>query len=169
MQLLLILVSWLLTSSIYNIQFKNIDGVSQSMSQYQGKKILIVNIATGSGRVSQLAGLQQLQQRYADSLVVIGFPSNSFYHEARSNAEIKQFCQSQYGVSFLLAEKNPISGLDIQPVYRWLTTLSENGVMGHPVGADFQKFLINETGKLIGVFSPAVDPMSNELTSVISN
>ena len=169
MQLLLLLSSWLFTTSIYSLQFQTIDGVNQFMSQYQGKKILLVNIATGSSRVSQLAKLQQLQQQHADSLVVIGFPSNSFGHESRSDSGIKQFCQSQYGVSFLLAKKNPIAGSVIQPVYQWLTTQSENGVIGDPIKGDFQKILISGEGNVIGIFGPTVDPLSQELVNAITN
>jgi len=167
MQVLFIIFSLLFTSSIYDLQYNNIDGLAQSMDQYRGKKILIVNIATESSRVHQLAGLQQLHERYGDSLVIIGFPSNSFSHEPRDNEGIKQFCQSQYGTTFLLAEKNSVTQSGMQSIYAWLTTINENGVMGSPVGADFQKFLINESGQLIGVFSPKVDPLSPELTSAI--
>jgi glutathione peroxidase len=168
MNALIFLMTCLFTTSIYTVQFQNIDGGTVSMSQYQGKKILIVNIATGSSKVNQLAGLQQLQQQYGDSLVVIGFPSNSFGKESRSNAEIKQFCQSNYGVSFLLASKNPVSGAEIQPVYNWLTSISQNGIIGDTVLSNFQKFLINQSGQLVGVFGPSVDPMSQEMINAIT-
>ena len=96
----------MLNSSIYSITISNGPGTNIPLSNYQGKLILIVNIATGSDKVAQLGGLQQLKQQYGDSLVIIGFPSNSFGHESRNNAEIKQFCESNYGVSFLLAAKS---------------------------------------------------------------
>ncbi len=170
MNMLTILMSWLIaTTSIYSLQFQNVDGGTVNMSQYEGKKILIVNIATGSSKVDQLAGLQQLHQQYGDSVVVIGFPSNSFGDESRSNAEIKQFCQNNYGVSFVLAAKNPITGPGIQPVYNWLTNNNENGVMGDSVLNNFQKFLINKEGMLIGVFGPSVEPMSPGIINAITN
>lgn len=169
MKILLVTVILLFNTSFHNLQFTDIDGNSVSMSQYSGKKILLVNIATGSSRVSQLSGLQQLHQQYGDSLIIIAFPSNSFSHETRSNAEIKQFCQSNYGVTFLIASKNPIAGPEIQPVYQWLTNSSENGIMNEAVKGDFQKFLISGTGELIGVFSPAVSPLGNEIISAIEN
>jgi glutathione peroxidase len=169
MSILIAIFALLANTSFYSLQFTDIDGNTISMNQYAGKKILLVNIATGSARVNQLAGLQQLHQQYGDSLVIIGFPTNSFSHETRTNAEIKQFCQSNYGVTFLLAAKNPVAGTEIQPVYHWLTYVSENGEMDGPIGADFQKFLVSETGELIGVFSPSLDPTSNEIRNAIEN
>lgn len=167
MYLLTCLSLFILNTSIYNLQFQDIDGNTVAMSQYQGKKILLVNIATGSNKVSQLAGLQQLQQQFADSLVVIGFPSNSFGNETRNDAQIKQFCQSGYGVSFKLAAKNPIAGILNQPVYSWLTTMGENGVTNDPVKGDFQKYLISESGNLIGYFSPKVDPLDQQIIQAL--
>src|SRR5689334_4918083 len=106
----LLLISVFVSTSIYSVHFNNIDGNDQSFSSYEGKKILIVNIATGSQRVNQLAGLQQLHNQYHDSLVIVAFPSNSFGHESRSNSEIKSFCQSNYSVAFTLAEKGSVTG-----------------------------------------------------------
>ncbi|MEI9811071.1 MAG: glutathione peroxidase [Bacteroidota bacterium] len=169
MNVLLATIILLVNTSIYDLQFTGIDGNTISVNQYAGKKILLVNIATGSSRVNQLAGLQQLQQQYGDSVVVIAFPSNSFSREARSNAEIKQFCEANYGVTFLLAAKNPIAGPEIQSMYHWLTNRSENGETDEPVKGDFQKFLVSKNGELIGVFAPSVDPMSTEIRNAIEN
>ena len=169
MNILLATILILVNTSFHTLQFTDIEGNSISMSQYAGKKILLVNIATGSSKVGQLTGLQQLHQQYGDSLVIIGFPSNSFSHETRSNAEIKQFCQSNYGITFLLASKNPIAGPEIQSVYHWLTNTSENGETNETVKGDFEKYLINESGELIGIFSPSLDPMSNEIRNAIEN
>lgn len=163
-----LLMACLFTTSIYTLQFQDVDGNTVSMNQYQGKKILIVNIATNSSKVDQLTALQQLHQQYGDSVVVIGFPTNSFGDESRSNADIKQFCQSNYGVNFLLAAKNPVSGAQVQSVYNWLTHSSENGVMGDTVLNNFQKFLINKDGALIGVFGPSISPMSAEIINAIT-
>lgn len=158
---------WL--TDFYTLQITDVDGNSVNMSSYQNKKILLVNIGTGSPRVSQLAGLQQLQQTYGDSLVIIAFPSNSFANETRTNAEIKQFCQNNYNVTFKIAAKNPVSGTGIQPIYNWLALVSENGVMNGAVGRDFQKFLIGKDGSLMGVFAPSVDPMDAQLINAITD
>lgn len=170
MSILIAFVCFVLnTSNFYTLQFQDIDGNARSMSQYQGKKILLVNIATGSSNVQQLAGLQQLHQQYGDSVVVIGFPSNSFGYETRSNTEIKQFCQNNYGVTFLLAAKSEVKGAQINPVYQWLTNISDNGISSAPVQKNFQKFLISGTGALIGFFSPTVEPMSTQITAALGN
>lgn len=169
MQILTILIGLAFTTSIYSLEFQDVDGNTVSMNQFQGKKILLVNIATGSSKVNQLGALQQLHQQQGDSVVVIGFPSNSFDDEGRSNAEIKQFCQSNYGVTFLLASKNPVKGAQIQAVYNWLTNASQNGVMGDSVINNFQKFLISETGNIIGVFGPSIDPMSPEVIYAVTH
>jgi glutathione peroxidase len=171
MHLFKILITGILftTSSIYNITVTDTQAANIPLNNYQQKLMLIVNIATDdSARTPQLAGLQQLQQQFANSLVVIGFPSNSFGHEPRSNAAIKQFCQTTYGVSFLLAAQGPVKGATIQPVYNWLTKLTENGAMNTEVKGDFQKYLIDRNGNLVGVFSGKVLPMDNQIVSAIN-
>jgi glutathione peroxidase len=156
-------------TSIYSFQISDIDNNTINLGDYQGKKILFVNIATGSSKVSQLGQLQQLNQVYGDSLVIIGFPSNSFGHEPRTNSEIKQFCQTQYSISFKLASKASVNGGSIQPVYNWLTHQSENGVLNNDVVTDFQKFLVDKNGSLIGVFSSQVLPMDSTIQNAIIN
>lgn len=156
-------------TSVYSFQVTDIDNNTINLSNYQGKKILFVNIATGSSQVSQLGQLQQLNQIYGDSLVIIGFPSNSFGHEPRTNIEIKEFCQSQYNISFLLAAKSSVNGGAIQPVYNWLTRQSENGTVNNDVLNDYQKFLVDKDGTLIGVFSSQVLPMDSTLQNAITN
>lgn len=168
-QLLILICSLIRPStSIYTLQFQDIDGNTISMGQFEGKRILFVNIATGSTRITQLTALQQLHQQHGDSVVVIGFPSNSFGHEARSNAEIKQFCQTNYGVNFLLASKKPVTGDGLQAIYNWLTKAAENGVASQVVGGDFQKFVVSPTGELVGVFDPRIDPLDNSIIGALS-
>jgi glutathione peroxidase len=167
MPLLFICLLLCFESSIYNLSFQTSSGSNQSMSAFQGKKVLFVNIATSSSRVGQLAGLQQLQQQYGDSVTVIAFPSNSFGNESRSDSAILQFCQQNYSTQFMIASKAPISGASIQSVYHWLTSASENGVTSEPIKGDFQKMLVDHNGKLIGIFSPNVSPLSSELVSAI--
>jgi glutathione peroxidase len=156
-------------SSIYNLGFQDIDGNNYLMDQCQGKKILLVNIATESSRVNQLGELQQLYQAHHDSLIIIAFPSNSFGKEHRSNIAIKNFCQNQYGISFPIASKNPVAGPGLQSIYYWLTSIGENQMMADPVKGDFQKYLIDKNGLLIGVFAPSVSPLSNEIIQAITN
>jgi glutathione peroxidase len=155
-------------TSFFSLSFTSGEGQSIQLDSFQGKKILLVNIATNSPRVSQLAGLQQLQQQYGDSLVVIAFPSNSFGNEPRTDSQIKAFCQSQYNTGFLLAQKSPVTGTNLPAVYQWLTKQPENGVMNQEVIADFQKYLVNGEGKLVGVFAGSVEPMSPDIISTIN-
>ena len=168
MSKLLISVLIFFQTSIYSLNFFASSGEQVSMNSYKGKKILLVNIATGSKHVGQLQELEQLQQQYKNSLVIIAFPSNSFANEARSDAEIKQFCESTYHTSFVIAGKAGVAGSEVQPVYRWLTLQSENGVMQGEVKGDFQKYLIDEKGNLVGVFAPAVSPMDLQVTDAVS-
>lgn len=155
------------TTSIYSIQFTDAGGNQVSMNSFQGKKILLVNIASGSNRIGQLAGLQQLQQQYADSLVVIGFPSNSFDHESLGNAEIIQLCQT-YGVTFPIAHKNPVKGAGVQPIYQWLSDSTQNGNINYVPNGDFYKVLIDSKGEVIGVFAPVLEPMDTLIQNAIT-
>lgn len=154
-------------SSLYSLQFTTASGSTVSMSAYQGKKLLLVNIATESERVGQLTQLQQLQQQYADSLVVLAFPSNSFGKEPRTDSAILSFCAGGYSTTFPIASKASVSGADIQPVYSWLTQGVQNGLADGAVQGDFQKFLISSSGEIIGVFAPKVSPLDTTITHAI--
>lgn len=166
-----ILFTWLalvLQTSIYSNKVTGIAGGEIDFDDFRGKKILVVNIATGSPRAGQLAALQQLHEQHGDSLVIIGFPANSFDNESRSNAEIQAWCQSQYGVTFLLAAKGAVKGEGIQPFYAWLTTKAQNGVFGNEIKSDFQKYLFDSEGHAIGVFSGSLSPLNYQLTNAIT-
>lgn len=169
MKILLILLSFMWTVSFYNLQFNDVDGNVQSMDQYRtaGKKILFVNLASNSTRINQITGLKQLQQQYANKLIIIGFPSNSFGHEPLHNDSIKIFYQNLYQINFALSTKASVTGSDAHPVYQWLQNKSENNILDQPVGGDFQKYLVNEEGMLIAVFSPAVEPLDEKITDAI--
>lgn len=166
---ILVTVAAYFITSFYNLQFVDTDGNTVNMSNYQNKKILLVNIATNSSKINQLTGLQQLQQQYGDSVSVIAFPSNSFGNEPRTNVEIKQFCQNNYNTTFKLAAKNSVSGNGLQSIYSWLSQVSENGVMNVTVFKDFQKILIDRNGIIIGVYSASVSPMDSVIINAINN
>lgn len=166
--ILLPAIVFLLQTSIYSHTVTSSTGGEISFSSFEGKKILVVNIATNSSRAGQLAELQQLQQQFTDSLVIVGFPSNSFGNESRSNTQIQEFCQSEYGVSFLLAAKGSVKGGDIQSFYYWLTHKTENGVFGFDISDDFQKYLFDNNGNPIGVFAGRLSPLSPQLVNAIA-
>ena len=148
------------TKTIYDFSAMDIDGREISMSQFKGQKILVVNVASECGNTPQYESLETLYKKYgSEGFVVIGFPANNFgAQEPGTNAEIKTFCSSKYQVTFPMMSKISVKGDDIDPLYTWLTTKSENGVMDAPVTWNFQKFMINEDGSLEGMVKPGVDP-----------
>ncbi|NNV53861.1 glutathione peroxidase [Limnovirga soli] len=137
------------------------------LSSCTGKKVLIVSIATGSDHVSQLSALEQLQQQYADSLIVIAAPSNSFGNEQLTDSAIVAFVSENYNATYLISGKVQIAGNEIHPLFQWLSQKTLNGVLNNPIVEDFQKFLIDENGNLIGIFSASVEPLSNEIQDAI--
>lgn len=166
--LLLPAIVFLFHTSIYTQSVTGISDSAINFSSFEGKKILIVNIATNSPKVGQLTGLQQLHTQYGDSLVIIGFPSNSFGNEPRTNSEILEYCQTQYNVSFLLAAKAPVKDSSIQSFYYWLTNKSENGTFNNAVTGDFQKYLFDSHGNAIGIFSGQLSPLSPQIVNAIT-
>jgi glutathione peroxidase len=156
------------TGSIHTFKVKAIDGGTIDLSAYKGKKILIVNTASKCGYTKQYEGLEALYKKYRSQLVVIGFPANNFGgQEPGSDAEIKEFCSSKFNVSFPMASKVSVKGGDIDPLFKWLTNKSENGVLDANIGWNFNKFLIDENGKLLQHFSSNVEPMSEAITKYL--
>lgn len=151
--------------NVYQFSVTSIDGKKVNLSQFKGKKLLIVNTASKCGYTKQYAGLQELAEKYADKVVVIGFPANNFGgQEPGSNEEIQGFCEKNYGVTFLLAEKISVAGADISPLFKYLTTAANPDFTGD-INWNFEKFLIDEEGNLIHRFRSKVEPMSTELIS----
>lgn len=150
--------------NVYQFSITSIEGKKVDLSQFKGKKLLIVNTASKCGYTKQYAGLQELSEKYGDKVVVIGFPANNFGgQEPGSNEEIQGFCEKNYGVTFLLAEKSSVAGEDISPLFKYLTT-AENPDFTGEINWNFEKFLIDEHGNLIHRFPSKVEPMSAELT-----
>ena len=163
-----ILLSWShqnKTASIYDLSFQNIETLdSVKLSSFKGKKILIVNVASKCGYTPQYTELQELYYEYSDKLVVIGFPCNQFLHqEPGTKEEILKFCQTHYGVTFPLSSKIDVKGHNQDPIYTWLTKKELNGVDNYHVSWNFNKFLIDENGKLIAYFDSDTKPMSEAI------
>ena len=167
MKLYLYITCLLIATGIYEFTIPAISGGTIKLKDYKGKKMLIVNIATGSRFASQLSNLEALYQQHKDSLVIIAVPSNSFGKEPLSNQEIQRELTSKYNTHFLVAAKSVVSGATRIPLYKWLTSAEQNGVVDNPVNADFQKFLINNSGHLVGIFSSTTDPLAEELQNAI--
>lgn len=148
--------------SVYSLPFKRIDGSMDSLQQYKGKKILLVNTASECGYTDQYEELQALQEKYAGKLLVIGFPANDFKEQEKgSNEDIARFCKLNYGVSFPLAAKSVVvKSSDQNPVFHWLTHAEENGWNDKAPSWNFSKYLVNEEGVLTHYFEPSVSPLS---------
>jgi len=155
-------------ASIYDFKVEGLTGGTIDLSQYKGKKILIVNTASECGFTPQYEGLEQLYKKYKGKLVIIGFPANNFGHqEPGTNEEIAGFCKKNYGVSFPMAAKISVKGDDMAPIYHWLTEEKYNHYKDTKVRWNFQKYLINEKGQLVEVFYSPTKPMSDEITKAI--
>ena len=157
------------TKTFHQFSAKDIDGKEISMDQFKGKKILVVNVASKCGNTPQYEPLEKLYQKYGpDKFVIVGFPANNFRaQEPGTNEEIKEFCSSKYHVTFPMMSKISVKGADMDPIYKWLTSKSENGVMDAPVTWNFQKFMIDEKGKLVGMVAPDVDPDTEKIINWI--
>jgi glutathione peroxidase len=152
--------------SIYEFKVEALDGSTIDFSKFKGKKILVVNTASKCGFTPQYEGLEKLYETYKDKLVIVGFPANNFGgQEPGTNTEIGEFCKKNYGVSFPMAAKISVKGDDTAPIYKWLCSKSENGVLDAEIKWNFGKFLLDENGHLISYFPSKVEPMSEELTS----
>ena len=153
---------------IYDFKVPSIDGKTIDFAQFKGKKILIVNTASQCGYTPQYEDLQKLYDTYKDKLVIVGFPTNNFGgQEPGTNAEIQSFCKKNYGVTFPIAAKVSVKGGDIHPLFKWLTSKSENGVMDATILWNFNKFLIDENGKWMQYFNSNILPMSDEITQYL--
>ena len=156
--------------SFHDFTVHDIQGNPFELSTLKGKKVLVVNTASKCGFTPQYEGLEKLYKEYGDEkFVVIGFPSNDFLRqEPGSNDEIAAFCSTTYQVSFPMMSKISVKGRNKHPLYQWLTSGKENGYQNSKVRWNFQKYLIDENGRLVGHFAPKKDPESEEIISWIT-
>ena len=157
-------------TGFYDLKTKTIDREPFLFSSLKGKKVLVVNTASKCGLTPQYEGLEALYKKYkADNFVIIGFPANNFMSQEPGNeSEIKEFCTKNYGVTFPMMSKISVEGDDIDPIYEWLTSKSKNGVMDSKVKWNFQKYMIDEKGNLVGVVDPSEKPDSEKIVNWIS-
>ncbi len=144
------------SKTIYPFTMNDIDGNPVSLSRYEGKVVLIVNVASKCGLTPQYKELQSIYEQYSDQgLVVLGFPANNFLgQEPGDETQIKEFCNKNYGVTFPMFSKISVKGKDMAPLYKFLTEKEENGIMDSSVKWNFQKYLIDRQGRLITYFDP---------------
>ena len=153
--------------SVHEFTITSIDGVEKSLSDFKGKKMLFVNTASQCGYTPQYMELQSVHESYGDKLVIIGFPANNFgRQEPGSNDQIKSFCQKNYGVTFLMSEKVSVKGNDISPIFDWLNN-QENQSFKGDIMWNFEKYLIDESGKLIKRFRSMTKPNSDKIISLL--
>lgn len=153
----------------YDFRVKTIDGNEFDLGSLKGKKVMVVNTASKCGYTPQYKDLEELYEQYGKKLVIIGFPANNFANQEPGTAlEIKQFCTENYNVTFPMMEKISVKGKDIHPVYKWLTSKELNGVMDSEVKWNFQKYLIDEKGKLVDVLYSKEKPGSDKVIAWIS-
>lgn len=152
--------------TFYDIAINNIYDEPMDLSQYAGKYILIVNVASKCGFTKQYADLQQLYDTYGDKLVVIGAPCNQFGKQEPGTAEeIVTFCSSKFDVTFPLTVKLDVKGDGQHPLFQWLTSKELNGVAEANIKWNFNKFLIGPDGQWIDHFGSMVKPMSDKITA----
>ena len=173
--------------NIYDFKFKSIDGEEISLSKYKGKVIIIVNTASKCGFTPQYEDLQKLYEKYKDQgLEIIGFPSNQFAEqEPGTNSDVKNFCQLNYGVDFILSEKVDVRGAEAHPLFQYLTAEKpfEGFDLNHPIGKildsalkhnypdillgdsikwNFTKFVIDRNGSVVSRNEPTTSPLDME-------
>lgn len=156
-------------TSIFDLHAEGIDEKPFHFSNLRGKKILLVNTASDCGYTAQYAELQQLQNIFRDSLVVVAFPSNDFgEQETGTHEEIEQLCRRNFGVAFPLMKKSSVRrGTNQNPVFAWLSSRDENGWISQPPTWNFCKYLVDERGVFTAYFPPFISPLSNEMRSAL--
>jgi glutathione peroxidase len=156
-------------NSIYDFSLKDIDHKEVSLGQYRGKVVMIVNVASRCGFTPQYEGLQKLYVKYKDQgFVILGFPANNFgFQEPGTDEEIKTFCSAKYSVTFPIFSKISVKGNDIHPLYKLLTSKETDPEFGGDIKWNFNKFLVDKSGKIIARFEPQVKPESDQVIQAV--
>ena len=155
--------------SIYDNAVRTIDGDETKLSDFEGKALLVVNVASRCGFTPQYKGLQELHERFAErGLSVLGFPCNQFGgQEPGTQEEIKEFCSLNYNVTFPMFEKVDVNGDDRHPLFAQLTAGADSDGRAGDVMWNFEKFLVSPEGEVVGRFRTQVSPTSKEVVSAI--
>jgi glutathione peroxidase len=154
---------------VLNFKMKSIDGKSVDLSNYQGKVVVFVNVASKCGYTPQYEALQKLYEKYADKgLVIVGVPANDFgKQEPGTDAEIKEFCSSKYNVKFDMLSKVSVKGDDKCDLYKFLTSKETDPKYAGEVEWNFEKFIVSRNGEVVGRFKSKVKPDSDEFIKAI--
>lgn len=152
------ILAWVV--SIYSFTIQTLGGNEISLSTYANKKIMLVNVASGSKYVNQLAELETLYQQHKDSLVIIVFPSDSFGKEPLSDSALHELFYDSLNVHYAVAVKSNVAGNAVNPVFKWLSDpVLNGGERSGEISADFQKVLIDRNGKIYAHFQSRVNPL----------
>jgi glutathione peroxidase len=154
------------TSPVYQFRLPDIDGRIVDLGQYKGKVLLLVNTASMCGNTPQYGSLQEMYERYRDrGFEILAFPANNFgQQEPGTNAAIKSFCYTKYSLTFPLFSKISVAGKDQHPLYRYLT---EQSPFPGRVTWNFQKYLVDRSGQVIGKYDPGMSPLSDKIVDDI--
>ena len=157
--------------SFYSLSSRRITGEEFEFSSLAGKKVIIVNVASKCGFTYQYEDLEKLYRTRTDkNLIILGFPSNDFFWQERgSDAEIAEFCRTNYEVTFPMMSKVKVRGCKKHPVYKWLTRKKQNGQFSSRVKWNFQKYLISSEGKLVGVIPPGESPFTQKIIDFLNS
>ena len=150
---------------VYDFEFNGIDGNKIELSNFKNKVLVVVNVASRCGYTPQYEGLQMLWSNYKNkNLVVIGVPTNNFRQEPGNNKEIKDFCETNFGINFPMTEKTNVIGKDAHPFYKWAKK-------NHGIGAipkwNFHKIVIGKNGKVVDTFASFTKPTSGKFLNLI--
>lgn len=156
-------------SSIYDFTLKDIDGNDVKLDKYKGSVVMIVNTASRCGYTPQYEGLQKIYDQYKDrGFVVLGFPANNFMgQEPGTEKEIKDFCTLKYNVTFPMFSKISVTGTDQHPLYGYLTNKATNPEFPGDISWNFNKFLIDKNGKIVGRWGSKDKPEDAAVTNLI--
>jgi glutathione peroxidase len=155
--------------SLYDIPLRTLSDEPASLADHKGKALLLVNVASKCGLTPQYAGLERLQQRYAErGFTVLGFPCNQFMgQEPGASEEIQTFCSTTYGVSFPLFEKIDVNGEKQHPLYAELTAFADASGEAGKVEWNFEKFLVSPAGEVVGRFRPRTEPEAADVITAL--
>ncbi len=154
-----------------DLQIDLSNGELLKLNELRGKKVLLVNTASDCGYTGQFEELQQLQNHFKDSLIIVGFPANDFLEQEKGvDSSILNFCQVNYGVTFPIAKKSVVIKKSNQNlIFEWLSNPAKNGWNDQEPVWNFSKYLLNEKGELLGYFGPAISPNNKRLLDLIAN
>ncbi|WP_229201236.1 glutathione peroxidase [Arcticibacterium luteifluviistationis] len=154
--------------SFYDFKMKSLTGQEIDLSQYKGKKVVVMNVASKCGYTPQYADWQKFHEEHGKDIIVLGFPANNFgAQESGSNDEIASFCQLNYGVEFQMFEKVDVIGENQHPLFQWLSKKDLNGWNDKAPTWNFCKYVINEKGKVTNFFASKIKPEDAEFKAAV--